>query len=59
MSISEIEQIYSQYEVNALLPSSLPQMQETEAAIFPSRIQPPTAFIADKQIISNVSNPHC
>lgn len=57
MTIKEIEQIYSQYEVNALFPSNSPQMPDAEEAVFPSQVQPPTAFIADKQIISNVTDP--
>lgn len=57
MSIKEIEQVYSLYEINTMLTSDSELSSATEGPLFPDQIQPPSAFIADEQIVSNVSNP--
>lgn len=57
MSIKEIERVYSLYEINSLLANDWQHSPITEGALFPDRIQPPSAFIADEQTISNMTNP--
>lgn len=55
MNIKEIERIYAQYKIETIRSDDLKRSSEITGQFVFKRIQPPSAYAPDKQIISNKS----